>query len=471
MRFLLSLIAIVTFTAACGSDVAMPWDKKKDDKEETSTAPNGNQPRSDDGEAIMPGSKISNLATLIDQMNLASYHQNNYRGRKVKVAILDNGFMGLKESVGTSLPPDLKVPPMLGNAEADTNHGTKLAELVYALATGSTNYLPSQPGPTLLLYNTNGFTNLRIAVSKAIEEKVDIILYSQVWEYGGNFDGGGFINKEVNRAVDAGIVWINAAGNYGNATYNGHIEADEKGKVKLPYNDRYVRFEIAQDGTPVKIVLSWNDFTSAFEYRTRQNLDLNLETSTGRKLGTSNLVQDGANHNNADGYSDHAREIIRATLNKGTYYISVDAKSKNFTANSQMRVSVDGFGVRVLDQGEVQDSVMVPADNARVLTVGASDVDFTSWRAASPGRPHKPDVLTPSVLAFDNGETYAGSSTAAAVAAGTLAVYRSAFGAKSDAKLKQEINSAFIAKPLASVSNAEKKAPVLRLPTIKTSRN
>ena len=35
--------------------------------------------------------------------------------------------------------------------------------------------------------------------------QVDIILYAQNWQYGGNFDGGGFINSVVEEALSAGI--------------------------------------------------------------------------------------------------------------------------------------------------------------------------------------------------------------------------------------------------------------------------
>ncbi len=447
MRLSLNILAMLMFAtvSACGSDMTMPWEQGKDKKaDDTPVDPSLDQPQDDSND--LPAATISNLATLMEQLNLSVYHNKGQRGRGVKVAILDNGFLGLEESLGKTLPPGLSVPPTSGNIQADTNHGTKLAELVYALATGQTSYSPQHLGPTLLLLNSNGFTNLRLAINKAIEERADIILYSQVWEYGGNFDGGGFINKEVNRATDAGIIWVNAAGNYGNATYNGKVEVSPTGQVKLPHQDRYVRFEVERDGTPVKIVLSWNDFTDSFVYRSKQNLDLTLEASTGRVMGIGKLIQDGKAHGaNEQGYSDHAREIIRGVLKKGTYYLSVEAKTSNFNEHARLRISIDGYGVRLLDPSEFNDSIMVPADNPNVLTVGASDVDFTSWRDDN-NLPQKPEVLSPSILSFSNGESYAGSSTAAAAVVGALAVYRSTFGYKTDAELKREISSQLLAK-------------------------
>ena len=73
---------------------------------------------------------------------------------------------------------------------------------------------------------------------------------------------------------------------------------------------------------------------------------------------------------------------------------------------------------------------MIPADNPSVLTVGASDVDFSSAGTVFGTNTHKPEVLAPSVLNFDNGMLYAGSSSAAAVAAAAIALYESKCGVK-----------------------------------------
>ena len=64
---------------------------------------------------------------------------------------------------------------------------------------------------------------LRRAVRYAIEQRVDIILFSGSFEGGGNGDGRGPVNRIIDEATAAGILWVNAAGNYGRRVYNGPV--------------------------------------------------------------------------------------------------------------------------------------------------------------------------------------------------------------------------------------------------------
>ncbi len=372
---------------------------------------------------------LTNVNQLIDALGLRSWHGRGQRGQNMRIAILDNGFAGLEASLGRTLPAGLKVQPAPGNPEADTSHGRVLAELVHALATGraSPGELPAErQGPELLLYNSNGFTNFAHAVSAAIEARVDVILYSQVWEYGGNFQGGGFINEEVSKADRAGILWVNAAGNFGESTWLGPVQLGAGHDVVLPHQTRWVRFVVPAGRTiPVKIVLAWNDVASTRIYRTPEDLDLILEDSTGRELNASRLIQDGLPHAGDARYSAHAREIIRANLAPGTYQLRVEARSQNFSADSLMRIAIDGPGVRIIDTPSTE-SVLVPADHPDVLTVGASDVSYTGSSILT----GKPEILAPSRLRFDDGTSLDGSSAAAATAVAAIAVWAGATGQK-----------------------------------------
>src|SRR6185437_5319662 len=93
-------------------------------------------------------------------------------------------------------------------------HGRVMAQIVWAV-TGA-----RPEGPKFYLVNANGPTMLRRAVRYAIEERVDVILFSGSFEGGGNGDGRGPINGIVADALGAGILWINAAGNHGGHVYN-----------------------------------------------------------------------------------------------------------------------------------------------------------------------------------------------------------------------------------------------------------
>lgn len=370
---------------------------------------------------------LANLAAIIERFELAPYHRAGHHGQALTIAILDNGFAHLASSLGRYLPPDLKVEAAPIPAMQTTTHGTRLAEIVHALATGRARYDAQRPSPRILLLNTNGFTNLTAAVDKVIAEKADIALYAQVWEYGGNGEGDGFINREVKRATDAGVLWINAAGNLGRATWHGPIAlgaaAGSSGakNVKLPYEDRYVRFTVEESGTPVKIVLAWNDFDESKDYKTTQDLDLVLE-SAGNELAAARLIQDGSGASTA-AHSAHAREILDVVLAAGTYRLRVEAKSANFDAASRARITVSGWKTEVID-AVLDDTILIPADSPAVLAVGALD-DQTSGQATARG---KPEVKVVSEVRFGGGASFTGTSAGSALAAGVLAVYMSAHG-------------------------------------------
>jgi hypothetical protein len=236
--------------------------------------------------------------------------------------------------------------------------------------------------------------------------------------------------------VDAGILWVNAAGNFGKSTWRGPVRynvVNGRSTLSMPHQGRYVRVRVANDNTPVKFVLSWNDFTNSPEYRTSQDLNLFVENSSGGLEGASVMVQDGIEHDAAEAraagkvYSAHAREVVKATLAAGIYRVRVEVASSNWRRDSWAQVTVDGAGVEVLDQ-PARQTVLAPADNPRVLTVGADDTDISASGVAGMPWVTKPDVRIPSRLTFSDGLTVDGTSAATAQAVGALAVWKSYCG-------------------------------------------
>ena len=118
--------------------------------------------------------------------------------------------------------PDYRKP-----LDAANRHGRIMAQIVWAV-TGS-----HPDGPRFYLLNANGPTMLRRAVRYAIEQKVDLILFSGTFEGGGNGDGRGPINRIVADALAADILWVNAAGNYGRRVYNGPVRVCPDGYLRL----------------------------------------------------------------------------------------------------------------------------------------------------------------------------------------------------------------------------------------------
>lgn len=412
-------------------------------------------------DAAAAGVRITNLSSLQYNLNLKPYHDRGYRGQNTTVAILDNGFMGLELAQGNTLPPGLYKEAPIEGTEAQTPHGTKLAELVYSVATGKTFYDRTVAAPEIRLYVTNGpYRNLENAIDKLVAYKTQnpsrtvIALYSQIWEYGGNLNGTGYINELVNRANAAGIVWINAAGNLGKGTYFGKVDYDQNTReMKFPKDTKYLKFKTQMPVTNVKIVLGWQDFTNSYYfYYTKQDLDLVLENDKGKEIGRAELIQDGKDHGGAKGYSRHAREVMQVTLIPGTYRIRVIARSSNFDANSSFWVTTNGPGVE-MEESNGHKVVFMPADNPRVFTVGAFDVDYGNAVVSDDGKVTKPDFMTWSMIQYANGAVVAGTSTAAAVAAGTFALYRSAYGNFTADRMRQLLDGG-------SLTNGYKRNPI-----------
>jgi hypothetical protein len=365
--------------------------------------------------------QVLNLDDVIQRLDVASAQVRGFRGQGVKIAILDNGFGDLEHSLGKFLPQGIQYEKNSQNAPALTRHGTTMAELVYAVATGNKTLGSENSGPELLLYNSNGFSNFQESVRKAIAADVDIILYAQVWEYGGNFDGGGFINSVVYEATNKGILWVNAAGNYRDRVWSGTVQTDPTRQLIFASNQASLPFRVLQGRSAVKASLAWNDFRDNADYATTQDIDLVLEDRHGTPLQSGTKHQSGRENNSTADWSAHAREIVTLDLESGVYTLKVLRNSDNFDNNSRVKVMIQGEFVELLAP-PATNSILIPADNPSVITVGARDYDFSSQSS------QKPEIRITSTVDFSSGKFIQGTSTAAAFAAAKLAIRMSELG-------------------------------------------
>jgi hypothetical protein len=361
--------------------------------------------------------EVSNGDQLRQKFGLTSYTNSP---ASLKIAVLDNGFLGYAPNQGL-LPASTQLIEGPVDPEAQTSHGLGMAQIVWAM-TGK-----NPAGPQFYLVNTNGFSDFKAAIDYVIAQNVDIVLYSQVWPFGDNFDGQGFINAQVNRATSAGILWINAAGNFGSLVYNGSIQENATDHL-LTYNNgfNYLRFQNNLDSNPVTITLTWNDFQDTEAYNSKKDLDLFVYDSTGKQVGASQLVQSGvapAADGSTPTLSSYARETVTLpNLDRGNYQIKVLDKSHNFVSSDLFRVliSVDNPDSLTFTDHTAGQEIMPPADNPNVFTVG----EQTSASSVGPtvdGR-IKPDAtIDDATISFTNGVTTRGSSNAAAIMTGIVA--------------------------------------------------
>src|SRR5262249_9020135 len=160
------------------------------------------------------------------------------------------------------------------------------------------------------------------------------------FEGGGNYDGRGPINRVVDDAIRAGILWVNAAGNFGRLVYNGPILVADDGYVRLGSQGTALRFRNRLDENTVTVTLTWTDYRETEDAGTRKDLDLVVEDWTGAVIGTSAARQvtgDAA----GPGQSRNPRERVVLTNLAGDaeklYRIRVKAWSGTFTAADRLR--------------------------------------------------------------------------------------------------------------------------------------
>lgn len=366
---------------------------------------------------------FQNLDRIANSVGLQFYSQAN-SNRTVRLAILDNGFKGLDAEIGRTLPNSTvyHAGPVDVDPATEDSHGLAMAQIVAGL-------LEKTPGVRyqLDLFSAFGYSNFEDAVKKVIQGQYDIVLYSQVWEYGGNGDGKGFINKLVNRAVSNGTLWINAAGNFAKSTYIAPVTIGASQWVSLPGPNDSIRIRCQSSGASsggtcrARVVLSWNDFKDDVKLGTDKDLDLVLTDDSLKIVASSGLQQMPSVPEGAPaGASLYSREIIQTEIQPGLFFIRVKARSRNFDPRKDLlRVTVSGEGVELIDalRGE---TVLPPGDNPNVITVGAFDSD----RSSTAPWGHKPEITAPSMLILDDGQQVLGSSNAAAIAAAAAVVAR-----------------------------------------------
>lgn len=417
------------------------------------------------GTAVAGPWKVDALKDLRARYGLKAFDDIdgfNERLQRVKVAVIDNGF-GDEALLAREMPgaifktvfnyPDAfirKHAPRLGKVgeeleqvetDSKSKHGREMATLAWGLTGGSRT-----DAPTFYLLNGRGLFSLERAVQYAIDEKVDIILYALNWEYGGNFDGRGFINALVTRATSAGILWINAAGNYGGRVFNAPVKF-ETGKREagpdtwLDLNGKKeLRVRSRLDDNPAKFVLSWNRNSDDRKAGTDTDLDLFLYDEYGSLVASGETVQKFGGPGldlDKDKGETLAKESFTADLskNKGGYYtLRVKAKAGRFNGTDKLRITVIPSRSPINDAGKFVDPVelvdatndreiMIPADHPDVISVG----DLTRFTAKGPtadGRT-KPDVyMVTSQVDFTNGINIEGTSSAAAMFTGVVAMLK-----------------------------------------------
>ena len=363
---------------------------------------------------------------------VSSWRQAGYRGKGVKIGIIDAGFGGFDSLMGTELPSTVQARCHIevgvftsDLADCETgSHGTAVTEAIFDIAPEATYYISNAFAAGDLAKTT---------VDWMVEEGVDVINMSLGFSWDGRGDGTFYSSnsplRSVEIAVANGITWANAAGNDALGTWFGSF-TDSNGDGFHEFSGTDECNEIQVGGALFQ--LRWDDQWGGATI----DLDLYLyDLDSGVHMGplvSSNDVQSGAAgdipYEELEFWTDHS----------GTYCLAV----RHHSGDIPDWIQLTGWNSE-LEHHTLFGSIGNPAESASpgMLAVGAAPSDdifeieeFSSRGPTTDGR------VKPDIVGADQGDSavwghWEGTSQASPHVAGLAALVKERFPDYSPAQI------------------------------------
>ena len=305
------------------------------------------------------------------------WHSAGVDGTGKSVAVLDLGFQGYTSLLGSELPSSVIVHSARsdGNILAGGEHGTGCAEIVYDVA----------PGAQMYLVNFSTDVEFSNAIDYILAQHVDVVSCSIGWPISGPGDGTGPIASLVTDAYDAGLLWANAAGNQAEYHWMGTwADADANDLLEYIPGDETNTISVSY-GQYVRIGLRWDDdWTAALDSFSLELYDsgLNLVDSDTTPI-----------------YSGSPTRFLSLGPGlAGIHHIVIRRLDSNATSPV---LELFTYDQKLTEHSTAESSIVVPADAAEVVAVGAVPYfaptaleDFSSRGPSRDGR-IKPDLVAP----------------------------------------------------------------------------
>ena len=411
-----------------------------------------------------------------------SWHAAGYKGRGVKIGVIDLSFKGFAGLMGSELPATVNARCHTGVGSFTSNlsdciytgvpersrkHGTAVTEAVFDIAPQADYYI-SDPGSD---------SDLRNTVNWMVSEGVDVINVSLGWTFDGPGDGTAYYSNapldSVNAAVRGGIIWVNAAGNSARDSWYGAFEDTDSDGVHQFNSARNECNSVTIDLDPLegfRAQLRWADSWGGAS----KDLNLYLIPVSGSTISLSDAVAISA-RSQSGGANDIPYETIRRShgqIADGEYCLSVTKASGAVPSWVQMLV----WGA----SGDLQNYVSArsignPAESrsSGMLAAGAarhsstSTIESFSSRGPTTDNRTKPDIVGADGGTSSTRGTWYGTSQASPHVAGLAALVKQRFPSYSPSQIATYLKSNALArgtKPNNTWGHGFAKLPTLSTP-------